>query len=170
MPPERTRKAIKSRQQMILAMELRAAGATFEQIGKSLDPSVSRQRAWRIVKNALDELIGECQETAERIRQVELMRLDRYRLALDPHKNNPRVVDTLLRISERYAKLLGLDAPQRIEASGPDGGPIQTQEEGLDFSKLSLEEKLSLEQLMIKAGAPATDATETLPAMLRGAA
>jgi hypothetical protein len=40
------------------------------------------------------------------------MRLDRYRLELDPHKNNPRVVDTLLRISERYAKLLGLDAPR----------------------------------------------------------
>ncbi|HEY2121145.1 MAG TPA: hypothetical protein VGH37_18310 [Candidatus Acidoferrum sp.] len=48
----------------------------------------------------------------ERVRQVELMRLDRYRLELDPHKNNPRVVDTLLRISERYAKLLGLDAPR----------------------------------------------------------
>jgi hypothetical protein len=98
------------------------------------------------------------------------MRLDRYRLALDPHKGNPRVVDTLLRISERYAKLLGLDAPQRIETSGPGAGPIQTQDEALDFSKLSLEEKLRLEQLMIKAGAPATKATETLPAMLRGAA
>jgi hypothetical protein len=59
---------------------------------------------------------------------------------------------------------------QRIEASGPDGRPIQTQEQDLDFSKLSLEEKLALEHLMIKAGAPATEATETLPAMLRGAA
>ena len=56
MPPERTRKNIKSQQQMSLALELRLAGATFQQIGKSLDPSVSRQRAWRIVKNALDEL------------------------------------------------------------------------------------------------------------------
>jgi hypothetical protein len=36
------------------------------------------------------------------------MRLDRYRLALDPHKSNPRVVDALLRIMEREAKLLGL--------------------------------------------------------------
>jgi hypothetical protein len=34
----------------------------------------------------------------------------------------------------------------------------------------ALEEKLRLEQLMIKAGAPATKATETLPAMLRGVA
>jgi hypothetical protein len=42
--------------------------------------------------------------------------------------------------------------------------------QALDFSKLSLEEKLALEQLMIKAGAPHTPATQTLPAMLRGTA
>jgi hypothetical protein len=37
----------------------------------------------------------------------------------------------------------------------------------MDYSKLTFEEKLALEQLMIKAGAPATKATETLPAMFR---
>lgn len=68
--------------------------------------------------------------------------------------------------ASRKLKLWGLDAPQRIEASGPNGGPIQT-EEKLDYSKLNLEELLSLEQLMIKAGAPATKATETLPARFR---
>jgi len=88
------------------------------------------------------------------------------RLSLDPKKGDPRVADTLIRISERVAKLHGLDAPQRIEASGPSGGPIQT-EEKWDYGKLDLDEMLALEQLMIKAGAPATKATETLPAMLR---
>jgi hypothetical protein len=57
MAPERTRKSIKLRQQMSLALELRLAGAPFQQIGKSLDPSVSRQRAWRIVRNAVDEFL-----------------------------------------------------------------------------------------------------------------
>jgi hypothetical protein len=48
------------------------------------------------------------------------------------------------------AKLHGLDAPQRIEASGPNGGPIET-EENPDYSKLTLEELLLLEAMEKKA-------------------
>jgi hypothetical protein len=110
---------VKSHQQMIMALELRASGARYLQIAKAL--SVSKSRAWRIVGKALDQLVEHCKETAERVRQLELYRLDRYRLALDSRKSDPRTVDTLTRISERVAKLHGLDAPQRIEANGPDG-------------------------------------------------
>jgi hypothetical protein len=88
---------------------------------------------------------------AERVRQLELHRLDRYRLALDARKSDPRTVDTLIRISEHVAKLHGLDEPQRIEASGPNGGPIET-EASPDYSKLTLEEKLQLEALLNKTG------------------
>jgi hypothetical protein len=56
--------------------------------------------------------------------------------------------------SERVAKLHGLNAPQQIEASGPDGGPIQTQEQELDLSKLTFEEKLQLRDLLKKTGGP----------------
>jgi hypothetical protein len=49
MQPDRQRIAVKSRQQLILALELRASGASFEQIGKALDPPVSRERAHKIV-------------------------------------------------------------------------------------------------------------------------
>jgi hypothetical protein len=151
---------VKSHQQMIQALELRAAGASFRQIGEAL--SVSKPRAFRIVRKALDELVQHCSETAERVRVLELHRLDRYRLSLDARRGDPRTVDTLIRISERVAKLHGLDAPQRIEASGPNGGPIET-EEKLDYSKLSLEEMLVLEQLMIKAGARHGDYTDSIP-------
>jgi hypothetical protein len=123
MPQENSRRKVKSHQQMIQALELRAAGASFRQIGEAL--SVSKPRAFRIVRKALDELVEHCQDTAERVRQLELYRMDRIRLCLDPKKGDPRVADTLIRISERVAKLHGLDAPQRIEASGPNGGPIQ---------------------------------------------
>ena len=34
--------------------------------------------------------------------------------------------DRVLRLLERRAKLLGLDSPQKLEHSGVDGGPIQT--------------------------------------------
>jgi hypothetical protein len=61
------------------------------------------------------------------------------------------VADTLIRISERVAKLHGLDAPKRIEASGPEGGAIQTQEQGPDFSRLTLDELLLLEAMDKKA-------------------
>jgi hypothetical protein len=134
---------------MIMALELRASGASFRQIGEAL--SVSKPRAFRIVRKALHELVLHCQDTAERVRQLELHRLERYRLALDSRKSDPRTVDTLIRISERVAKLHGLDAPQRIEASGPGGGPIET-EATPGYRKLSLEEKLQLEALLNKTG------------------
>jgi hypothetical protein len=131
---------------MIQPLELRAAsGASFRQIGDTL--SVSNPRAFRIVRTALDELVQHCQETAERVRQMELYRLDRIRLALDPKKSDPRVADTLIRISERVAKLHALDAPHRIETSGPNGGPIETQDREPDFSKLTIEELLQFEEL-----------------------
>ena len=149
MPQENSRRKVKSHQQMIQALELRAAGASFRQIGEAL--SVSKPRAFRIVRKALDELVEHCHETAERVRQLELYRMDRIRLALDPKKSDPRVADSLIRISERVAKLHGLDAPQRIEASGLDGGPIETEAKP-HYSKLTLEEKLQLEALLNKTG------------------
>jgi len=145
MPQKNSGRKVKSHQQMIQALELRAAGASFRQIGEAL--SVSKPRAFRIVRKALDELVQHCQDTAERVRQLELYRMDRIRLALDPKKADPRVADTLIRISERVAKLHGLDAPQRIEASGPEGGPIQTQEQNPDFSRLTVDELLLLEAM-----------------------
>ncbi len=148
MPQENSGRKVKSHQQMIQALELRAAGASFRQIGEAL--SVSKPRAFRIVRKALDELVQHCQDTAERVRQLELYRLDRIRLALDPKKSDPRVADTLIRISERVAKLHGLDAPQRIEASGPNGGSIET-EEKVDFSKLTLDELLLFRAMDNKA-------------------
>ena len=148
MPQENSGRKVKKHQQMIQALDLRAAGASYRQIGEAL--SVSKPRAFRIVRAALDELVQHCEDTAERVRRLELYRLDKIRLSLDSKKGDPRVADTLIRISERVAKLHGLDAPQRIEASGPNGGPIET-EEKMDLSKLTVEELLQFEELHKKA-------------------
>jgi len=131
-----------------MALELRASGASFLQISKAL--SVSKSRAWRIVMRALCESVEHCKETAERVRQLEQYRLDRLRFALDPKRSDPRAADTLVRISERVGNLDGLDAAQKIETSGPDGGPVQTRTVGHDLSKLTLDELLLLEQLQKK--------------------
>jgi hypothetical protein len=90
MPQENSGRKVKAHQQMIMALELRASGASFRQIGEAL--SVSKPRAFRIVRKALDELVEHCTETAERVRRLELHRLDRYRLALDSRKSDPRTV------------------------------------------------------------------------------
>jgi hypothetical protein len=82
MPQGNAPRRVKSHQQMIQALELRAAGASFMQIGKAL--SVSKPRAFRIVRETLDESVEHCRETAGRVRQLELYRMDRIRLALDP--------------------------------------------------------------------------------------
>ena len=68
MPQQNAPRKVKSHQQMIMALELRASGARYLQIGKSL--SVSKPRAFRIVRKALDELVQHCQDTAERVRQL----------------------------------------------------------------------------------------------------
>ena len=154
MPQQSGARTVKTQLQMAEALELRAGGSTYGQIGAAL--GVSRSRAFKIVGKALDELTKRSEGSVERLRRLELVRLDRWTCALDPKKDDPRVVDTLIRLSERRCKLLGLDAPTRTELSGPDGRPIQTeaQEERLDFSKLSVPELLELESLHKKMTVP----------------
>lgn len=144
-PPRKIRK----NEQMLQALELRRAGASYQNIANAL--AVSKTRAWKIVKAALDELVQQREDTAERVRELELYRLNKLSLALDPKKSDPRVADTLIRISEREAKLRGLGAPQKTELSGPNGGPIRTEEEKPDYNRLLLEELLIFQALQRKA-------------------
>jgi len=150
--PDRKATKVKTRQQMILALDLRTSGATYDQIGKALDPPRSRQAAHALVQKGFAELVKTSCESAEMLRQVELRRMNRLLFVLEAKKSDPRTADTIIRISERIAKLHGLDRPLKIEASGPDGGPIQTLS-GPDYSKLTLGEKLQLEALLKKTSA-----------------
>jgi hypothetical protein len=118
LPPWRVK--IKQRQQQ--ALELRKGGATYLEIGAAL--GVTKQRAYSVVMAAVDDLNGILKETAVTIRAIELERLDSMQMGLWPQRKNPRVVDTLLRIAERRARLLGLDAPVRTALTDADGGPV----------------------------------------------
>lgn len=127
---------------MIQALELRAAGASYRQISEAL--SVSKTRAYRIVTAGLAELAEESKAMAARVRELELFRLEKIRFALWARRSDPRVADTLIRLSERTARLVGLDAPAKYEVTGDDGGPVQVQQTGPDLTKLTDEE---IEQL-----------------------
>ena len=68
--------------------------------------------------------------------------------------HDPAAADRVLRILEREAKLIGLDAPQRKQIEGPDGGPISVKP---DLSGLTIDELKALCALVGKSqGGPAS--------------
>lgn len=99
------------------ALDLRIAGAAYRQIGQQL--GVSYQTAFRDVQDALAELDALKKKKAERLRDLELKRCDKLTLALQTQARagDVKAIRTLLGIMERRAKLLGLDAPQQIDAT-----------------------------------------------------
>ena len=106
------------------AFEMRKAGASFYQIGTALD--VSHAQAHRDVTTVIKDLNAKSRHLADQHRRVELERLDHMWLSIWKDAVNPRLLvivrlpllDRLLKIMERRAKLMGLDAPQEIKHSG----------------------------------------------------
>ena len=105
------------------ALQLRTAGVAYEEIAARLGYR-GRSGAYAAVMRALKATL---QEPADELRKLELERLDKLLLGVWPQavRGNQGSVDRALRIMERRAKLLGLDAPVKSEWSGPDGGPIE---------------------------------------------
>jgi hypothetical protein len=140
------RKRIRNRSVVQRALELRVTGATYVEIGCSL--RLSTTRAYQLVRAGLGEINAELTETASQLRQMELERLDAIHAAHWPKRENPRNAEIILRVMERRARLLGLDAPAKIEQTS------QTSEELLptfDPSRLTDNELLQLEALYEKA-------------------
>ena len=100
-----------------ISAELRKAGNSCQEIAAELGLK-AKSRAYELVMEGLADLEALSKESAEELRRVELERLDAMTLSLWEERSNPRVTDSLLRISERRARLLGMDAPQKLEHSG----------------------------------------------------
>jgi hypothetical protein len=135
--------------QMQLALDLRATGASYEQIGKALDPPVSAPRAWKIVQKGLEFGREKLAESAKNLIQLSLNRLNRYRMKLEPNANDPAVVNTLVKIIECEAKLTGINAPVKVAETLPDGSPVPAPAEP-NYDNLSLEELQALKALHLK--------------------
>lgn len=105
------------------ALELRLEGKSFPDIATELGYS-SRQTAHAAVTKALRDIT---REPAEELIVIELERLDRiWELHyLNACAGDVAALGGCMRIMDRRAKLLGLDAPERKEVTGRDGGPIQ---------------------------------------------
>jgi len=89
------------------ALELRKAGATFEQIATQLKYA-DRHTARDAVMAALKELTH---DGAQDVLELELSRLDAMLVGLwgAARRGDPEAVRTVLRVMERRAKYLGLD-------------------------------------------------------------
>jgi ADP-ribosylglycohydrolase len=108
-------------------LEMRLAGVTFEVIARSVGYS-SAGSCYNAYKRAL---IRTLQEPAEAVREAEVARLDRlmqgvWTAAL---RGEVRSVEAVLRIMDRRAKLMGLDAPtkQQVEVTHYDPTSIDAE-------------------------------------------
>jgi len=112
------------------ALELRKAGVSYEEIAKALGWK-GKQGAWFAVKRCLKKVR---QESATELVVLEVERLDKMQTALwaKAQHGDYGAVDRILSIMTRRAKLLGLDAPEKREITGSDGGPLILAIGGLD--------------------------------------
>jgi len=102
----------------VKCLELRRMGATYRQIARAVNVSV--ETAYADVQAELQALRTLTAEDATAIRDIELRRLDDYVLALSTRAQQGDVaaIATLLKVQERRARYLGLDAPDKQEILG----------------------------------------------------
>ena len=101
------------------ALELRKGGASFPEIARALGYAAPAG-AYQAVMSALRKVL---KEPAEEVRTLEVARLDAMLLALwaQVKQGNQGAIDKALKVEERRAKLLGLDAPNKVAPTDPTG-------------------------------------------------
>lgn len=101
-------------EKMRRALDMRKSGATYDQIAVDLGYA-NASGAAKLVKRALELTV---QESAEEVRRMESERYDEILVALHPNRGEARTAEVMIKLFERRAKLLGLDAPEKrqIEA------------------------------------------------------
>lgn len=125
-PAKTTKRNIEAAERQAQALALRRDGYTFAMI--ALEVGFSHPSgAYKAVETALDRTV---REPAEALRELELCRLDSYLDALSPKikQGEPRSMGVALKISERRARLLGLDAPAKYQVTEVT---IETEEQAL---------------------------------------
>jgi hypothetical protein len=115
--PQRTNaRALIARQREMKSLELRMSGLPYSQIAKEVGYR-SRVSAYNAVMRVLDRRE---QEPAEKVRHLELQRLERLLMAYWPRAVRKRKPDVqaakmCLDILTRRSRMLGLDAPVKVD-------------------------------------------------------
>ena len=103
------------------SFDLRLDGKSYRKIGE--EQNISEAQAHRDVTEILRSTMADHKEEIEEQRQIEIERLDDYLNSLEWKKNygDYKAVELSLKIQDRRAKLLGLDAPAKVAPTTPDG-------------------------------------------------
>ena len=121
--------AVKAVDRHLQALELRKAGISYARIAEALGFN-SPQAAWKAVNCALKKTV---QEPADELRTLEVERLDAAAAAIYPSVKQGQygAIDRWIKIMERRAKLLGLDAPTKTDVTS-GGDKITVTIKGID--------------------------------------
>jgi hypothetical protein len=98
------------------ALELRKAGLSYDAIAQEMGYK-TKVGAYNAVMAALKKTL---QEPADDLRKVEVARLDELLMTMWEKRHLPLYTDRIIKIMERRAKLLGLDAPDKHEVEISD--------------------------------------------------
>ena len=134
------------------ALKHRAAGLNYRQIAEVT--GVSPATAMKRVHSAMAELKRDNLAEAELLVTLELERLDNMLNGLWPaaFAGDCAAVDRVLRIMERRAKLLGLDAPAKAVIENTDGGMATIEELNRMFNKAMAESQKKREEVERERG------------------
>lgn len=107
----------------VKALELRRMGKGYVDIAAAL--GIGKSQAHRLVRAGLADARDQIAAQADDLRSEEISRLDAMLSGLwpDARKGQQGAVDRVLKIMERRAKLLGLDAPLKLAHGGDKGAP-----------------------------------------------
>lgn len=114
-----TQKQVERVAKQLQAVEMRLAGYSFDQIAQSLGYA-HRKGAERLFKAALQAGL---REPAAEARQQEILRLERLLRAVWPHALSGSLehVEQAAKLSGRICTLKGLDLPQKVALTNPEG-------------------------------------------------
>jgi len=111
------------------ALELRRGGAGFVEIGEKL--GVGKSTAHRLIEASMADARAQILASVDELRAEEVSRLDGMLAKLYPKaaEGDVQAIDRVVKIGERRAKLLGLDAPVRtaLQGGGEDAPAIVTE-------------------------------------------
>ena len=114
--PKTSERRLSAAEKQVEAVSLRKAGHTIDEIAARVGYS-GKSGAYKAVMSALRKTL---QEPADELRTLEVERLDAMLNALWPTiiaqgRGTPRAVEAALKVMDRRAALLGLDAPKVVE-------------------------------------------------------
>lgn len=102
---------------------------------------IKERMAKRYIAEARNEWNKYADESLDRKRRQRIESLKKVRRSLlDKYKGTPEGINAIVRVDRELIKLEGLEPPKRVELTGKDGQPLQTQKvDEFDYENMSPE-------------------------------